>query len=71
MHPVKASQFTLSNTHAPRGRYVQGYIRQRKYIGIGNMGAVHCKYIMEGRTPDIALATVADCNPARREWAKL
>jgi predicted dehydrogenase len=39
-------------------------------IGIGNIGSSHCERIMNGETPEIALAAVADRNEARRDWAK-
>ena len=39
-------------------------------IGIGNMGAVHCKNILAGKTPGIELAAVADRNAERLDWAK-
>ena len=39
-------------------------------IGIGNMGAVHCKNILAGKTKGLELVAVADTNPSRLEWAK-
>lgn len=39
-------------------------------IGIGNMGSSHAKNIIEGKTPDIVLAAVADRKEDRRNWAK-
>lgn len=40
-------------------------------IGIGNMGTIHCKNIVEkGLVPNIELAAIADINEERRAWAK-
>ncbi len=39
-------------------------------IGIGNIGSAHCARILNGETPEITLAAVADRNALRREWAK-
>lgn len=39
-------------------------------IGIGNMGSAHVKSILEGKTPEIQLAAVADLRDDRRAWAK-
>jgi predicted dehydrogenase len=39
-------------------------------IGIGNMGSGHCKNLMDGLIPEIALTAVADLKESRREWAK-
>lgn len=39
-------------------------------IGIGNMGTGHCKNILEGKVPEIAVTAIADCSEARRTWAK-
>lgn len=39
-------------------------------IGIGNMGAAHCRSILEGKTPDVELTAVADSNEKRRVWAR-
>ena len=39
-------------------------------IGIGNIGSSHCARILDGETPEITLAAVADRSSARREWAK-
>lgn len=39
-------------------------------IGIGNMGSVHAKNIMEGKCPDIEIAAIADTDPERLGWAK-
>ena len=39
-------------------------------IGIGNMGSVHARNIVEGKCPEIELAAVADINPARIQWAE-
>lgn len=39
-------------------------------IGIGNMGSGHCRSIVEGKCPEIALTAVADIDPARLEWAR-
>jgi predicted dehydrogenase len=38
-------------------------------IGIGNIGTTHVKLILDGQTPDIELAAVADIEPKRREFA--
>ncbi len=39
-------------------------------IGIGNMGSEHCRLILKGRCPEVALAAVADLRPERRAWAE-
>ena len=39
-------------------------------IGIGNMGSEHCRLIMSGQTPEIALTCVADPRQDRRDWAQ-
>ncbi len=39
-------------------------------IGAGNIGSAHCERILQGETPEIALAAVADRNGARRDWAR-
>ena len=39
-------------------------------IGIGNMGSEHCRLILSGQTPEIALTCVADPRQDRREWAR-
>lgn len=39
-------------------------------IGIGNMGSGHCLSIVEGKTPEIKLAAVADLRETRRQWAR-
>ncbi|MDI9520904.1 MAG: Gfo/Idh/MocA family oxidoreductase [Bacillota bacterium] len=39
-------------------------------IGIGNIGSKHCRYIVDGETPEIVLTAVADRSGARRDWAK-
>lgn len=39
-------------------------------IGIGNMGATHCRNILAGKTKGLELVAVADTNPSRLEWAK-
>ena len=39
-------------------------------IGIGNMGSGHARNVVEGRCPEFTLATVAEINPERTEWAK-
>lgn len=39
-------------------------------IGIGNMGTGHCKNILEGKVPEIAITAIADRSEARRTWAK-
>lgn len=39
-------------------------------IGIGNIGSSHIKRVLEGETPEFALAAVADRSEARRVWAK-
>jgi len=39
-------------------------------IGIGNMGSAHAKMVFEGSCPDFQLTALADCNPARLDWAK-
>ncbi|MCL2411406.1 MAG: Gfo/Idh/MocA family oxidoreductase [Treponema sp.] len=39
-------------------------------IGLGAMGSVHSKIIMDGLTPDITLAAAADTSPDRQTWAK-
>lgn len=38
-------------------------------IGIGNMGSEHCRLILDGKCPEIALTAVADLRAERREWA--
>jgi predicted dehydrogenase len=37
-------------------------------IGIGVIGSAHTKTIVDGQTPDIELAAVADISPERRSW---
>lgn len=39
-------------------------------IGIGNMGSSHIASILEGKTPDLELAAIADVKADRRAWAK-
>ena len=39
-------------------------------IGIGNMGSEHCRLILSGQTPEIALTCVADPRQDRRDWAR-
>ena len=39
-------------------------------IGIGNMGSEHCRLILDGKCPEVALCAVADLRAGRREWAK-
>lgn len=39
-------------------------------IGIGNIGSAHCERILNGETPEITIAAVADRNEARRVWAR-
>ena len=39
-------------------------------IGLGNMGSEHCRCILAGKTPEIALAAAADRRESRREWAR-
>lgn len=39
-------------------------------IGIGNMGAIHCRHILDGKCPEIELVAVADVKESRRQWAK-
>ncbi len=39
-------------------------------IGIGNMGGEHCRNILAGKTPEIALTAAADRREARRDWAR-
>ena len=39
-------------------------------IGIGNMGSEHCRLILSGQTPEIALTCVADPRQDRRAWAQ-
>ena len=39
-------------------------------IGIGNMGSEHCRLILSGQTPEIALTCVADPRQDRRDWAQ-
>lgn len=39
-------------------------------IGVGNMGTGHCKSILNGDTPEIALTAVADIRQDRREAIK-
>lgn len=39
-------------------------------IGIGNMGTVHAKNIVEGKCPDFVLTAVADVKAERLTWAK-
>lgn len=38
-------------------------------IGIGNMGSEHCRSILQGKTPRVTLAAVADRRQQRRDWA--
>jgi predicted dehydrogenase len=39
-------------------------------IGIGNMGSIHCRNILAGKTPEVALAAVAERDESRRDWAR-
>lgn len=39
-------------------------------IGIGNMGSTHAMSIVEGKTPEISLAAVADLRESRRQWGR-
>lgn len=39
-------------------------------IGVGNIGSKHCRYILDGETPGLVIAAVADRDAARRDWAK-
>ena len=39
-------------------------------IGIGNMGSEHCRLILDGKCPEIALTAVADLREDRRAWAE-
>ncbi|NLX83596.1 MAG: Gfo/Idh/MocA family oxidoreductase [Clostridiales bacterium] len=39
-------------------------------IGLGNMGSAHCRFILDGQTPEIELAAVADREESRRIWAQ-
>lgn len=39
-------------------------------IGIGNMGAAHCKYLIKGEVPTVELAAVCDNDPEKLKWAK-
>ncbi len=39
-------------------------------IGIGNMGSVHSKNILEGKCPDIELSAVCDLKDEKVEWIK-
>lgn len=39
-------------------------------IGIGNMGSEHCRTLLSGKTPQLALTAVADLRAQRREWAE-
>lgn len=39
-------------------------------IGIGNMGAAHCRNVLAGLTPRIELVAIAERNPARLAWGK-
>ena len=39
-------------------------------IGIGNMGSVHAKNIIEGKCPEIEICAIADIDPKRIERAK-
>ena len=39
-------------------------------IGIGNIGSSHVKRILDGETPELQLAAIADRSAARRQWAK-
>lgn len=39
-------------------------------IGIGNMGTEHCRTIMSGKCPEIALTAVADLREDRVRWAR-
>ncbi len=36
-------------------------------IGVGNMGTYHIETILEGMTPEIVIAAVADRRESRRE----
>ncbi|MCL1819964.1 MAG: Gfo/Idh/MocA family oxidoreductase [Oscillospiraceae bacterium] len=38
-------------------------------IGVGNIGKMHAKNIIENKIPDMELAAVADTNPPCLEWA--
>ena len=38
-------------------------------IGIGNMGSEHCRLILDGKCPEIALTAVADPRADRQAWA--
>ena len=39
-------------------------------LGVGNMGTVHAKYIVNGEVPEATLAAVCDVKPERLEWVK-
>ena len=39
-------------------------------IGIGNMGSVHAKSLMEGKIDGAVLSAVCDIREERRRWAK-
>ena len=39
-------------------------------IGIGNMGSEHCRLILGGKCPEVALTAVADLRAERRAWAE-
>ena len=39
-------------------------------IGIGNMGSEHCRNLLSGAVPEMALTAVADLREERRSWAK-
>jgi predicted dehydrogenase len=39
-------------------------------IGLGNMGAIHAKYIDSGEVKNAELTAVCDISPIRLEWAK-
>lgn len=39
-------------------------------IGIGNMGTIHARNLLEGKAPELKLVAVADRREQRRDWAK-
>jgi len=39
-------------------------------IGMGNMGAIHFKNILDGKCAEVDVTGVCDIDPARIEWAK-
>ena len=39
-------------------------------VGLGNMGTGHCKNLLEGEVPEIAVTAIADRQENRRTWAR-